>query len=511
VVTLGGKPVPAPATKRKRWKGFAVGRLGSAWERLRSSFWFVPALMLAGAGALFVVTLQLDQALRASLSGLPLVFSGGPTAARSVLSAISGSLITVAATVFSLTIVALQLASSQYSPRVMRSFTSDTGVQVVLGAYIATFLYSLLALRVVRSPEGGVPAFVPVISVTTAVVLTLVCVGLLVYFIQHIATIIQSSTIVERAQEDALRSISNLDDLDGSRTPEEELEDRFRLETSLGGAPAVVRTKESGYAQYIDVDAVLEAVAALGAPAAVEVPFGPGHFAAAGFPIAKVWPAPEGGLGPEVLEGVQEAFYFGRERSFRQDFAFGLRQLSDIALKGLSPGVNDPTTAMQAMDRMEAILAALASKALPQRVRERRIGGSTVLLKVGHYGFDDVVGLAFDQIRRAAFTSGQVAVLERLLEILDRLAEENELPGRRDALWQRAFAVARLAPGQVSDPYDAANLVCSAVRVASHLLKTERSEAVDEDLETLLDASEGLPGEQRIREAVEAARRVAGP
>ena len=484
-----------------------MGGLGSLWEKVRSTFWFVPGAMVAGAMALFVFTLQWDQSLRGSFSGMPLIFTGGPTAARSVLSAIAGSIITVAATTFSLTIVALQLASSQYSPRVLRNFTSDLGVQVVLGTFIATFLYSLLVLRVVRAAQDGAPTFVPVISVTVAVVMALLSVGLLVYFVQHIASLIQSSTIVERAQRDAVESLSRLEDLDSTRRPpQEELEDRFGRTVSAGGEPEVVRAKRSGYVQYVNADALVKALAKGGDPAAVEAPFGPGYFVAAGMPLAKVWPAPKGGLGPEARENVRDAFFFGKERSFRQDFAFGLRQLSDIALKGLSPGVNDPTTAMQAMDRMEAIFAALVPKALPPSVREMPANGSAPLLKVGHYGFDDVVGLAFDQIRRAAFASGQVAVLERLLEILDRLAAEHEAPERREALWARAFAVARLAPSLIADPRDAQNLVLRTLELASRLPGTRRPKTLDGDLEALITASEGLPGEEEILEAAREAR-----
>jgi uncharacterized membrane protein len=480
----------------------SVRRLGSLWERVSSTFWFVPGAMVAASAVLFAATMQWDQSLRGNFSGMPLIFTGGPTAARSLLSAIAGSIITVAATTFSLTIVALQLASSQYSPRVLRNFTSDLGVQIVLGAFISTFLYALLVLRVIRASVDGEPTFVPVISVTTVVVMTLVSVGLLVYFIQHIASIIQSSTIVQRAEHDALKAVSDLADSDHAQ----ELERRFDRMVSAGGEPGVVRAERSGYLQYLDADALVEAVAESCNPEAVEVPIGPGHFVAAGLPIAKVWPAPEGGLHPDAYGDVRAAFLFGKERSFRQDFAFGLRQLSDIALKGLSPGVNDPTTAMQAMDRMEGILGALATKKLPPRVREVETKGSAPLLRVGHYGFDDVVGLAFDQIRRAAFTSGQVAVLERLLEILDRLATEHDCPERQEALWSRAFAIARLAPNLVADPHDARNLVLRTVELASRLPETCRPEIFDGDLEVLIEASEGLPNEVAIREAARDAR-----
>ena len=190
-----------------------------------------------------------------------------------------------------------------------------------------------------------------------------------------------------------------------------------------------------------------------------------------------------------------------------QDFAFGLRQLSDIALKGNSPGVNDPTTATQAMDQMEAIFVALGEKAMPPRLREGYSGGSRVLLKVGHYGFEDVVGLALDQLRRASFTSGQVAVLERLLEVVERALGANETLGRRSALWARAFAVGRLAPSQVSDPQDAVQLACRTVAVGAPLLKTELGATVGSELEELADLSEGLAGGEQVREAVDAASR----
>lgn len=196
---------------------------------------------------MFFVTQHLDQATQASLDSLPILFSGGSSAARSVLAAISGSVITVVATVFSLSIVALQLASSQYSPRVLRNFTSDRGVQVVLGAYIATFLYSLLVLRIVRSPEGDTEAFVPKISVTVAILLALVCVGLLVYFVNHIATIIQSSAIVERAHTDAARVIATLEDLKGAPGSED-----AQTEPPAGD-PLVLYARRSGCVQHVDL------------------------------------------------------------------------------------------------------------------------------------------------------------------------------------------------------------------------------------------------------------------
>ena len=200
-----------------------------------------------------------------------------------------------------------------------------------------------------------------------------------------------------------------------------------------------------------------------------------------------------------------DAAVIGKERFLAQDFAFGLRQLSDIALKGLSPGVNDPTTAMQAMDRMEAIFVALGEKRMPARSEQRKVEGTKAYVKVGYYGFDDVVGVAFDQVRRAAFTIGETTVLERLLEILERAIQANGVPERQRSLWARAFTVARLAPEQVSDPEDAANLVRRAVGVGATLLGTDLRAQVAFELKEVADLADGLRGGGRIREAVDAA------
>ncbi len=481
------------------------GRLGNLRSRLNSSFWFIPALFTLGGVLLSSITQPLDRIFQGSLDRLPTVISGGSQGAGSVLSAISGSLITVIATVFSLSIVALTLASGQYSPRLLPSFIADRGLQVVLGAYIGTFVYSLIVLRIVSISGGQDSSFNPTISVGVAIVLALVCVGLLIYFINHVAQLIQSSTIVQMAHGDVLDVVSNLDDFGDD--PSEEIRDPHENSDwaeTLSHPPSVVRAEEHGYVQYLNVDSILKQVVDE-RTALVEIPLAPGHFVATGLPIARVWPAQERDLDSEKRRQVNRAFVLGKERSFQQDFAFGLRQLSDIALKGLSPGINDPTTAMQAMDRMEDIFIALGSKALPRRVQRRKVDGRKVLVKVGYPNFGDHVGLAFDQVRRAAFATGQVAVLERFLEILDRALRANTAGERQQALWARIFTVARLAPEQIPDPEDAASLMVRAAESTFSLTMAERVR-VDKDLERLVSLAEGLDDGGNVRRTVEEAR-----
>ena len=267
----------------------------------------------------------------------------------------------------------------------------------------------------------------------------------------------------------------------------------------------MVRSRKAGYINHLDVDAIVDAVAVGGETRVVEVPFGPGHFVASGLPVVRVWPAPRGGLSRDAEDEAREAFTYGKERAVRGDFTFGLRQLTYIALAGLSPSFNDPTTAMQAMDRTEDILITLGTKALPRRVQQREVGGDSVLVRVGHPVFEDVVELAFDQAIRAAFATGQVIFLRRLLEVVERAIWANDLPERRQALWARAFDVGYLTPQQLPSERDAVTLVLRTVEVGAPLLRTESGAAVGPDLEELAGISEDLRGGERVREAVDAA------
>lgn len=479
------------------------GWLRPAWRTLRSSFWFLPALGIAGGFALALFTKHIDQSRQEIWSDLPFVFSGGATNAYYVLSAVTGSLITVIATSFSLTLVILQLASGQYSPRLLKSFTADSSVQLAIGIYMATFVYSLMILMFMYTPKGeDVEAFIPVVSLTVTIALTMVCVAVLIYFIQHISKLVQSSTIVQMAQNDTLKAISKLEDLDAVPGGEatEPIEDPD-LRELLSSEPLVVRSKETGYLQRLDIDSIVGSIIVGGETAVIEIPFAPGNFVGAGLPLVKAWSTQHLRLSLGNQNRIHRAFKFGPERSFQQDFPFGLRQLSDIALKALSPGVNDPTTAMQAIDRLEAIFITLGSKALPSRLRERDVNGARVLVRVNHPGFEDAVGLAFDQVRRAAFAAGEVAVLERLIEAIERSFLANTTPERQSILWEHIFSVARMAPRQLPDPDDAANLIRRAVEAGAQL-DIDQHPRLCSNFRRLINVFERLEGSSRIEEAV---------
>lgn len=506
--------------------------LGGVGEDIACSFWFLLTLMTVGSVGLFLLTQQLDRIAHEDLTRvpmLPVVLSGGTNGAAAMIGVIAGSLITVMTTAFSVTIVALQLASSNYSPRLLRSFSKDRGVQVVLGGFVATFVYSLLVLRAISAYKSGNIDFSPAISVTAAVSLALVCVGLIIFFIQHSASLIQSSNIVRRAHHDTMQAVEKLEDYGkyAPQPPEGSLDPAGPASSTGSGEPSVevsprlpvvVRARKSGYLKRIKVGLIARAMAADKGTTVVEFLYGPGYFVPAGSPVAKVWRdahAPSAaGTGSGSEDAVLRSLILGSERSLRQDFAFGLQQLSEISLKGLSPGLNDPTTTIQALDRLEAVFIALGSKALPPHVWVREVRGRRMPIKVAYPDFDELVGIAFDQTRRAALETKEVAVLQRYLKVIGSLLQENTFPERELALWNRVFSMARMAPSRLPDPQDAVDLVCQAVGLGARLLPKlpeEHGAKVDSDLEEFAAASKGLRGGERIQRAVDAARRFRAP
>ncbi|MDP9355267.1 MAG: DUF2254 domain-containing protein [Chloroflexota bacterium] len=329
-------------------------RLSSWWYDLQESLWFLPAVMTGTAIALALGMVRLDEALLLDRrTGSSWLFGGGAEGARGVLSAIAGTMITVTGVVFSITIVALQLASAQFTPRVLRTFTGDRGNQVVLGAFIGTFTYALLVLRSVRSESSDAEKFVPAASVTLAIVLVLVSIGLLIYYIHHAATAIRASVVIDRAARDTLGLIDELFPADVGCPA--------RPSPSLPlDPPGVVRATGSGYLQHVDQDALFS----LAEERALVVRLEPlvGEFVLPGAALASVWPA--GKLDEGLAQAIHGTVVLGPERTLQADVELGIRQLADIAIKSLSPGRPPPPSASTASGKRWC--------ASPTRARRRR-------------------------------------------------------------------------------------------------------------------------------------------
>ncbi len=388
--------------------------MGWRWlsSRLRQAFWFIPAVCVVAAIGLALALQQLDEGLQRHGGGF--AFAGGPEAARTLLSAIASSMLTLTALVFSITVVVLQLTSSQFSPRVVRTFLRDRQNQITLGVFIATFVYALMALREVRGQASVAAKFVPGVTISVAFGLTLISVGLFVAYIHHIANSIRLITIVTRIRRETESAIDRLAPADGDPVP---------IPLQPHGASEVVAAGRSGVVAAIDIHRLVH----LGAKADAVVWLRPrvGDYVPVGAPLLS-------GSSDQLDEDdLHEAIDLADERDTDHDIAFGLRLLVDIAERALSPGINDPSTAVQCLDQLHTLLRLLGTRPLPSGAYADADG--IVRLVVPVTSWDDYVALACDEIRHWGASSLQIhrrlrALLQDLLEVV---AVERRPPLRR--------------------------------------------------------------------------------
>ncbi|MFH0998492.1 MAG: DUF2254 domain-containing protein [Pseudomonadota bacterium] len=411
------------------------------WQEKRSSFWFVPAVMVLDAVVLATVLITVDAAVDLHVvERWPLVFGAGAAGARGLLMAVAGSMITVAGVVFSITLVALSLTSSQYTSRVIRNFMRDRVNQVVLGVFVGIFAYCLVVLRTIRGGDEG--TFVPTLAVLGGLILAFVGIAFLIYFIHHISMSIQASSIIARAAQETIAAVDQL-------FPEEVGEDEDgddNLRASLANQPwFAVTVRKTGYIENIDINVLLEVARKLGTILQMEC--GIGEFVIEGAPLVSV--INPDGLDEETVVELNAAYVISRQRTVETDAAFGIRQIVDIAMKALSPGINDTTTAVMCVDYLAAILVRLASRRIATSHRFDQ--GELRVLARGPR-FESLLSEAFDQIRQNAI--GNVAVISRMLSALQTIASLTADPSRRQALCERVDWIAELAERTIASPYD---------------------------------------------------------
>jgi len=433
------------------------GALDRARDALRTQLWPLPTIGVALAVVLGVLLPQLDMLVDDGLnnSGARYLFGGGAGAARMLLDAIASSLITVTALTFSLTIVTLQLASSQFSPRLLRTFTSDRFVHGTLALFLSTFAYALTVLRTVRTADEGQDAFVPRISVTAAFVMALASVIGLVLFLAHLAAKIRVETMLRDVHADASATLRRiLPERDPSGPPPQP------------GPPAdavPLVAARSGFLSSVDGEALL--AAAVDAGAIVVVDRQPGSSIVAGTPVGAAWPCADvpfdDGTRTTLADRVAAAISIRFERTAAQDVAFGLRQLTDVATKALSPGINDPTTAVHALSHSSALLCELVGRDLgPRLLRDAENRGRVVLQRPD---LADLLELAVAQPRR--YGAADPDVLARLLVLLRELAWSAALPAHRRVVADQLDRLRTTVAAQDLDPTERAALARLATQV----------------------------------------------
>ncbi|MBF9239443.1 DUF2254 domain-containing protein [Hymenobacter sp. BT683] len=424
-------------------------RLRALWQNLNASLWFVPTLMVATAIGLAFALVFLDAGMSHDwVPDYPLLFGAGSDGARGMLTAIAGSMVTVAALIFSLTLSTLAQVSSQYTSRVLRNFMRDRANQLVLGFFVSIFVYCLIVLRTIRGGDEG--GFIPSLAVFMGLVLALVSIGVLIFFIHHMATAIQASTIIRHATEETHAAIARLFPRQlGEEADPQQAQDLLRQAGELRWQPVPARA--TGYVQSLDEEALLALARRLGS--VVRMEHGLGGFVARGAALVSVAryepPAAPTVLTEELTAQLNDCFSLGSQRTIEQDAGFGLRQLVDIALKALSPGINDTTTAIIGIDHLSALLAQLADRRFeqPWRTDHERVRVIAVRPTFGGY-----LATAFDQIRGSA--DGNAAVYLRLLTALATIGQRVHAPARHQALRQQAELIAEAARRTLPTDYE---------------------------------------------------------
>ncbi len=386
-------------------------RLQWVAERLRTSYWFLPGFLAVIAMGLAWAMPRLDEAN--AVRELGWTYAGGPDGARGVLSAIASSVIGVAGTTFSITIAVLSLASGQFGPRLLRGFMRDAGNQIVLGSFTATYLYCLLVLRTIRGTERA--TFVPHLSVTFGVVLATLSVGLLIYFVHHVAASIQVSHIIDEVGRETDATVERLfpkeigEPKGGAAAPDAE--------------PEGLSSRHIGYVESVDGETLMALAKAQELVVRIEVR--PGEYVLPEARLLSVWPA----LGDHT-HAFEAAFVFGRQRTTIQDAEFAFLQLAEVAVRALSPGINDPFTAIQCLDRITASMCLLVQRRWPSPYRSDEAGVLRVIAEPITPG--QMVRAAYGLIRMAAHDSPPV--LEKLRLCLDVLLDRVENGPLREAI-----------------------------------------------------------------------------
>jgi len=421
-------------------------------EALGDAFWLRPAFLVLACILLGEASIWAE---RAGGGGFIIpdawLYAGGEAGARSLLGTVAASTIGVAGTTFSITIAALSLASGQMGPRLLRNFVRDAGNQLALGIFLGTFAYALVVLRTVRSLEEG--AFIPHLGVTGALLLALLCVATLVWFVHHIATGINVETVIAAVYEDLCAALSR----HTLAHPDEPAQ-----APPAGGREVTLET--GGYLRGFDEDGLAEWAAGVGATVVLRVR--PGDHIFPGVPVAAVtWGGPTGGPkgADDAPEQVQAALSIGPHQAAAQDLEFAVRQLVEIAVRALSPGINDPFTAIAVLDHLGAALCDLRDRHLPGPAVRR--GGRVVLFR-RTTDYDGLVDAMLHIIRINA--AGSAAVLIRLLDVLAAVLAAEGDPRRRATLLRHAHLAHTLGRENLRDAAALADLDARSAALPPH-------------------------------------------
>ncbi|CAM3572306.1 DUF2254 domain-containing protein [Deinococcus frigens] len=412
--------------------------MNRTWLRLRQitqEFWFIPAVMTVLALLLAEAGISAEESYGVP-EGLRFVYGGGETGSRSLLSAIAGSSIGVAGTVFSITIAALSYAAGSMGPRLLDNFTRDRGNQFTLGTFISTFAFSLYTLRAVTGSQDQ--PFVPHYNVTFALVLAIFSVAMLVYYLAHITGSINMTHVANLLRDDMRDSLMRAT---LKEDPDRDLAVAPPPEFWAGGE--VLHAPSGGYLQLTDNDLLLKK--AREADVALLLHVRPGDYV---FPNSVI------AVGvPRLPQGVMDALSLGDRRTVGQDLEYSVRQLSEVAARALSPGVNDPVTAIDVVDRFGDALCSLQDRRWPDGVYHH---GQVLRLVVPVTDFVGLTHSMFSMIRQ--YGKGSPSVMVRMLEVFGTAASCLRDAERRAVIRHHAELVREDALANIENSADRADI-----------------------------------------------------
>lgn len=417
------------------------------WEELKSTFWFIPSVLIFLSIMLALAFLFLDSRYQIAPSGiLQYLFGTDVNSARSVLSTISGAMISVAGTTFSITLVALTLTSSQFGSRLIKNFMYVRLNQVVLGAYVATYLYCLLIVNAIKDTDGN--AFLPTISIFFALILAIVNILLLIVFIHHIAISIQANKVILDVTEALTKNTKTLFPEkigEGVGQKEDRSYDPVQEKSAYSFEYDLFSTK-MGYLQYLDSDALLKQITNLGGLVTLKIR--PGDFVVSGMRVGTLYTK------EDIEEGTENQILnhliFGSTRLPQQDIEFSLNQLVEIAVRALSPGINDPFTANMCIDNLTATVSNLARVKFPSPYRVDEEG--QLRLIVPAVNFEGILEVAFSSIRQ--YAGGNTPVLYRLMKAFTTIDQFVSVDAHRSALRRHAQMVWQVGEQHIDQEND---------------------------------------------------------
>lgn len=417
------------------------------WESLKASFWFFPIILIIVGIILAFSLIYIDSRVSFKPTGLYYyVLAGGASSARSVLATIAGAMLGMASTVFSITLVVLTLASSQFGPRLLRNFMYDRLNQIVLGSFIATFIYCLLVLQAVKSDFDV--DFIPHVSILFAQVLTISNIILLIVFIHHISISIQADKVISDIGTKLDVNIQHLFPENIGKDKEievdaEEVKTHFLFKKKL-------LNDQNGYIQAINLEQLLSL--AKKEHILLEIPYRPGEFLLKGLDLVYFYTNKE--ASEEMETAIKDAFIFGKVRNPGQDIEFAIHQIVEIACRALSPGINDPFTAMACIDHLTSALSYLAKVDFPSghqydEDKQLRIIAQSIT-------FSGIMGTAFNQIRN--FAKDSPAVLIRLMERLGMMYRMTTSLQQKNIILKHAKMAYHTGEKTFLEAYDLDNL-----------------------------------------------------